>query len=85
MGPPVAGMNTNQGRVGLCQNSVRNPVKYCTSGAVISKRPSSPCAAISACAFRVLVANSLAGKPRVAVSGVMMPPAIALTLNGRLQ
>jgi hypothetical protein len=34
IGFPEDGITTNHGRVGLCQNGVKKPVKYRTSGSV---------------------------------------------------
>ena len=42
IGRPSQGSTTNQGRVGLCQNGVRNPVKYLTSGSVQTSSASMP-------------------------------------------
>ena len=64
IGRPVAGTTTNQGRVGLCQNWVRRPVKYRNSGSVVSIRASRRALAIRVCARAVRVSNSVAGNPR---------------------
>ena len=47
MGLPVAGTTVNQGRVGLCQKGVWNPVKYRTSGSVHTSNAATPCSAIN--------------------------------------
>ena len=59
IGFPDEGMTKNQGRVGLCQNGVRKPVKYRTSGSVITRMASNPCAVILDWAARVRVSNSM--------------------------
>ena len=63
-GLPVAGMTVNQGRVGLCQNGVWNPVKYRTSGSVVTRMAAIPRSSISAWQRRVRSAYSSTGNPR---------------------
>ena len=62
IGAPSAGRTRNQGRVGLCQNRVRNPVKYRISASVVQNRASKPCSRIRRCTASVRASNSETGK-----------------------
>ena len=77
-GLPVSGTITNHGLVGLCQKGVWNPVRYRTSGSVVTRKAEIHLSCINFCILKTRFSNSSSGKPLARSRYVIPHPSLLI-------